>query len=57
MSSGGRPVSAASGGVASANVASSRQRADSNYRNRFGGCHMSLNRRPASANSYASEVA
>lgn len=51
MSSGGGPVSAASGGVASANVASSRRRGDSNYRNRFGGCNMSTRHRIASTNS------
>ena len=56
MSSGGGPVSAASGGVASANVASSRQRGDSNYRKRFGGCDMSANRRVTSAGFPVSEA-
>ena len=49
MSSGGGPVSAANGGVAPANVASRRQRGDSNDRNGFGGGRMSPNRRVTSA--------
>ena len=57
MSSGGGPVSAANGGVATANVACRRQFGNTNYRNRFGGGHMSPHRRIASADFHFSEAA
>ncbi len=56
MSSGGGPVSAASGGAASAITASRRQRGNTNCRNRFGGGNMSLDRRIASADFYGSAM-
>jgi len=49
MSSGEGPVSAASGIAAPANVASRRQRGNSNYRIGLGGGNMRSNRRTASA--------
>ncbi len=57
MSSGGGPVSAANGGVATANVACRRQFGNTNYRNRFGGGHMSPHRSIASADFFDSEAA